>query len=67
MGMERTARVVGHQDAHLPLGQVLDVLVERSRFACLDIDGATCFLITFESEESPPLHGQVAPSNAMFR
>src|SRR5216684_7956495 len=67
VGVQRSARVIGHQNLHLTFRQILDVLVESAGFRGLDINRPTGLLISFEPEELPPLHRQIAPRDLMFR
>ena len=67
VGVQRSARVIGHQNLHLAFRQILDVLVERARFRGLDINRPASLFISFEPEELPPLHGQIAPCDLTFR
>ncbi len=67
VGVQRSARIIGHQNLHLTFWEILDVLVERARFRGLDINRPACLLISFICEELPTLHRQVAPRDLMFR
>lgn len=59
-------RIVGHQNLHLPLWEILDVLVECACLFVLNVYGAAGFLVLLVAKELPALHGEVAPGNGML-
>ena len=63
--MQRPARVVRHQDFHLPFGQVLDGLVLRPRFTVLALGGTSGFLVLTPPEE-PAFFLDAAPCHDLF-
>src|SRR5260370_10534258 len=63
VGVQRSARVIGHQNLHLTFRQILDVLVERARFRGLDVNRPACLLVSFIFEEPPTLPGEIAASD----
>src|SRR5579864_2952486 len=67
VGVQCAARVIGHQNLQLAFRQILDVFVKGACFSRLNINCPTCFLVSFESEELPSLHGQVPSRYTMLR
>lgn len=67
VSVQCAARVIRHQNLQLAFRQILDVFVKGACFSRLNINCPTCFLVSFESEELPSLHGQVPSCYTMLR
>src|SRR5260370_17864342 len=65
--MQRTAPVIGHQNLHLPLGEILDVFVESACLAVFTLNRAIRRPVFLIAKQPASIHRDTSPLNGGFR